>query len=306
MRGKHLLVATSVAALLCATVLGPAASAQQSSTPQPPAATAGTEQPAQPEKKKRFSFRDAIPVLTTVVTGVGGALLCNQIGKQLGMSDAERAQLAISCGAMAGAGGWQLGNNIKRNLQERDQLKLVTATRESLRSGKSQRLELPDSGALAEIKAGPDFKEVKTAQFEFDPNALKTMPSPRLEVIGANYASSADQFIRSGPDKAASVVSGLSANSPTLVLGRVQGTDWLLVGRDGVAMGYVPASQFKPTELAIAAGQKPATVQKASVEMELTCRPMDLGLEFTDASKPKEEQSIRLCTDHTGQETIAT
>ncbi len=307
MRLDRSVIALSMAALvLVSPALMVEAGRAQSSVP-------GTEtaQPAEPAKaeKKRRSWRDLVPAVTGVVGAVGGALLCNQIGRQTGMSDSERAAFMVQCAALAGAGSYVLGNQLKKHLVEQDQIRMVAAMRKSIRTGEPQTLELPDSGALAEISSGEAFREVRQAELEYDPALVEKLPEPLLFVLDQTHVATAAQDLRSGPAASFKVVSTQPANAPFQVMGRIKDTEWLLVGVDGVAVGYVLGGpRVRTTNNAVQASTRAATaaVQKANIQADLPCRAMEVEVDFSDTAKQDVEQQNRLCTGPSGATILAT
>ncbi|MEW6254299.1 MAG: hypothetical protein AB1716_26910, partial [Planctomycetota bacterium] len=82
------------------------------------------------------------------VVGLGVAYACGAFNQQ---QTAQQRQLCALGATVAGYGAYLLGKEITKNLQAKDQKKVLAAASESLRTGEPAALELPDSRAQASV-----------------------------------------------------------------------------------------------------------------------------------------------------------
>lgn len=108
----------------------------------------------------------------------------------------------------------------------------------------------PKSGASGWIKAGKRVKERRTITSVRD---LGLASAPLAEIIGSPYRSVGNVNIRSGPSTKHVIVGRLKKGETLTALARVAGVKWLMVGREGQAIGYVYAPLLRPAKGATAA-----------------------------------------------------
>lgn len=168
----------------------------------------------------------------TVVGAVGAGLLTGLLTHN------------VAAGLAGAAAGGLIGNRIGASLDGEDCRALAVQSAMALRLGQDGAATVWSSertGAAATIV--PSNTRTVSRPISIARNADVT-PSPDLEVIGANYLVRHDEPLR----LAASASAPVSAEKPlqtgsfVRVVGRVPKQPWLLVARQGVAVGYVEQS----------------------------------------------------------------
>lgn len=191
----------------------------------------------------------------TVLGAVGGALLGSTLGK------GDGRLVGVAAGALAGA--W-LGNQIGKSLDEADRLAVNQKTNQALsqaKNGQSVSWSNPDTGASAVIT--PHDTTVERRQVAM--LRSKDIQSPgTLDLIGATYMASKSANLRSGPSTQTQVVGNLQEGERFQAVGRVSGTDWILVGQNNRSVGYV----YGPLVEEAPVFQIAATSQTAAVETQ--------------------------------------
>ena len=112
-------------------------------------------------------------------------------------------------------------------------------------AGKTVTWKNPDSGASAAITPGEtqiEKRKIKTARMK------GVAPAPSLLLIGKTYKAVRNANIRSGPATGVRIVGGLAAGETITAIGKVERTDWIMVGIDGRAIGYVYAPLIAPAK----------------------------------------------------------
>ena len=111
----------------------------------------------------------------------------------------------------------------------------------------------PKSGASGWIKAGKRVKERRSITSVRD---LGLANAPLAEIVGSPYRATGTANIRSGPGTKHAIVGRLKKGETVTALARVKGVKWLMVGREGRAIGYTYAPLLRPARraAAIAAG----------------------------------------------------
>lgn len=168
----------------------------------------------------------------TVVGAVGAGLLTGLLTHN------------VAAGLAGAAAGGLIGNRIGASLDGEDCRALAVQSAMALRLGQDGVATAWNSartGAAATIV--PSNTRTVSRPISIARNTNVT-PSPNLEVIGANYLVRRDEPLR----LAASASAPVSAEEPlqngsfVRVVGRVPKQPWLLVARQGVAVGYVEQS----------------------------------------------------------------
>ena len=178
---------------------------------------------------------------------VVGALVGGLAGNQIADND-RRSGTVI--GALVGAAA---GSMIGCKMQTQDQQRAQYVTQQALASGASQSWSNPQTGASGRVdivntynygggyqggyqgnngyNSRPTINTVRYAQGVEQPREFQ--PSEGV------YSANGNVAIRSGPSKRARQVGSLRNGETFDGLVRVEGTDWVLAGRDGLAVGYV-------------------------------------------------------------------
>ena len=142
----------------------------------------------------------------------------------------------------------------------RDQASLEDATLRALNENRPTDWSNPQTGAAARINV---YADTSTPQYGsgYGNNAGYNTPrygdrmspqsirfgnrinaSASFETVAPRQVALTDTFIRMSPSAAAQSNGSLRPNEEFQAIAKVVGQDWLLVGRNGEAIGYVPAS----------------------------------------------------------------
>ena len=159
------------------------------------------------------------------VGAAAGALLGSQIGGGKGRL------AAIAIGTLA---GYWVGGEIGRRLTPADRAGIATTTQDALETGQAQTWENPDSGVytrveVEEAEPPPDYRDRGSG--------LDRVPP--LELINAYYTPESNINLRAGPGTGYDVLRTLPAGERVAVVGRVSGTDWVMVAPRGVGAGFL-------------------------------------------------------------------
>ncbi|MDM9650419.1 glycine zipper 2TM domain-containing protein [Pseudomonas wenzhouensis] len=187
----------------------------------------------------------------TLVGATAGVLIGSQIG------DGNGRKIAMLAGALAGG---YLGKTIGAKLDERDRQALAQQTQQALqyaRDGQSSQWTSTHSGASATIT--PVKTETVERQVEVK-RAPSIQPVANMRLINKPYRAVKSANVRNAPNVDAEKVGGLPVGTTFTAIGRTD-SDWIMVGRRGVTIGYVyaplvaevqPAPAGKATQQAVA------------------------------------------------------
>lgn len=166
-------------------------------------------------------------------------------------------------------------------------------------AGKTVTWKSPDSGASAAITPGKtqiEKRKVKTARMK------GVAPATNLLLIGKTYKAVRDANIRSGPSTNQKKTGGLAAGETVTAIGKVERTDWIMVGMDGRAIGYVyapliaPAKKQTPELRESGSGDTPKDGEGVVVDtmtVSTACRSVSYTVKTADGDAAKEE--FRAC-----------
>ncbi|MHA1569239.1 MAG: SH3 domain-containing protein [Alphaproteobacteria bacterium] len=126
----------------------------------------------------------------------------------------------------------------------------VAETLETAAPEESVAWRSPKSGASGWIKAGKRVKERRAITSIRD---LGLANAPLSDIVGSPYRATGIANIRSGPGTKHEIVGRLKKGEILTALARVKGVKWLMVGREGQAIGYVYAPLLRPARGAAAA-----------------------------------------------------
>ena len=96
--------------------------------------------------------------------------------------------------------------------------------------------------------------------------------------------------VRGGPGTDFVVVGSLNSGEVVDVIGKVQSSNWYMIGEGGAASGFVYAPLLKPS--ATAAPQKAAPAGEIATEAVMasqTCRTIEQTVVLADGSQHKEQ-----------------
>lgn len=160
-----------------------------------------------------------------------GALLGSQVSKN------ERG-----LGAALGAGlGAVAGSKIGCRMQSSDQARARAAVNQALENGRGSSWSNPQTGASGRVDVissnyGPP---IDSRNIRFN-GGVQTLAS--YDSAAGQYFAPGTVNLRAGPSTSTAVIGRLRAGETFDALGRAPGSNWLLVGQGGGAIGYVSES----------------------------------------------------------------
>lgn len=237
--------------------------------------------------------------MSTAVGGVAGALSGGLLGKALGGGSAT----ILSAVGGAAAGAW-IGNRIGQYLDERDREELSRSTQVSAVTGTPQTWRNPDTGATVATKVTSTRTARETVAVPVLKGRIEQVPP--LDLIGAPYRAKRSANVRGGPGADYVVSQSLAAGQTVDVIGKVQDSNWYMVGEGGAGSGFVATSLLEavppgtqsPAEAAPAPSADVETVQVAT---ERKCRTIEQTV--TTPEGPKSEK-VTACQGPNGWEVI--
>jgi len=157
------------------------------------------------------------------------------IGSQVGGGKGKLAAVAV--GALAGA--W-LGGELAGRLTQSDQQGIAQTTNTALETGQTQSWTNPDTGVQTRVAV----KDRTVERAPIESQGLKSRPweTPPMRYENAWYRATRDSNVRSGPGTDYAVMGTLRRGERTVVVGRVQDGDWVMVADGGLGSGYVHGS----------------------------------------------------------------
>lgn len=170
----------------------------------------------------------------TGIGAVAGAIIGSQFGKGSGRT------AAVLVGGLLGS--W-IGNSIGNYLDKKDQEALMRQSAEMInrQNGETAVWQSDHSGSSATIKTSNSEKKQKKVKVV---KVKKVDTTPRLELIGETYVSTASSNVRHAPDKSGQVISGLKNGEKFTAVGKTD-NDWVLVAKNNITVGYVYGSLVK-------------------------------------------------------------
>lgn len=180
----------------------------------------------------------------------GGAVIGGLVGGVLGNNVAKNERgLGTVLGAAAGAAA---GSYIGCRMQRGDQQKAQAATQYALDRGGSQSWSNPDTGASGDVRVvstsngggGGGGQPVSLSGLRF---ANGVEPASGYESDGGRYTAPGTVNIRGTPSTSGAIVGKMSAGQSFDALARVKGSNWLLAGQNGTAIGYVSDTVVRPS-----------------------------------------------------------
>lgn len=175
-----------------------------------------------------------------VIGAIVGGLIGNQVAKN------ERG-LGTAIGAGLGAAA---GSAIGCKIQEDDQRKAEAALEQALSTGYAQNWRNPSTGSRGDVTVEPwsaygdgygQPYQLQSVSF-----ARGVQPQRYWEGGGGWWRTNNTVNLRGAPSTKAKIVGKLAGGQDFLVLAKVANSNWLLVGQDGYATGYVSASVVRP------------------------------------------------------------
>ncbi|HET20461.1 MAG TPA: SH3 domain-containing protein [Chromatiales bacterium] len=182
-----------------------------------------------------------------------GAMAGGILGAVLG-GKGEGRILGAAIGALAGG---FLGNQIGQMLDEEDKRALELQAAQALdiqgRQGTAT-WSNQQKGISADIQTGAAKSEQREVVMLRD---KKVAPPPTLDLIGKTYFAKTAVNVRAAPTTKSDVVNGLKAGESFTAVGKVVGSPWIAVAKNGRTVGYVSQSY-------VAAGKSAEQAQATS------------------------------------------
>lgn len=178
----------------------------------------------------------------------GGAVIGAIIGGVIGNQVAKKERGA---GTVIGAGiGAAIGSSIGCKMQEGDQRRAEVALNEALATGRPASWRNPNTGASGEIRVLPTstYGDGYGEPIQLQNLAYaRGVQSQRYWEGGGGWWYAPNTInLRASPSTRAAIVGQLPAGQNFQALAKVPGQNWLLVGENGYAMGYVAQSVAQP------------------------------------------------------------
>lgn len=242
---------------------------------------------------------------------LAGAAAGVLIGSQVGSGSGRTAAMMV--GALAGG---MLGKSIGAKLDERDRQALALQTQQVLNNsldGQASTWTSGHSGASAQIT--PVSTEIRSRTVAVKRTA-QVQPVPNMQLLNKPYRALKSANVRSAPSTSAEKVGGLASGSTFTAIGRTD-NDWIMVGRQGVSIGYVyaplvaaagsqttastaqpvaPATDLDAMDVASAKEQgfdldSPSLVEE-QVTAQTTCRTVNYNMTSKGAN---DQQTVEAC-----------
>lgn len=193
--------------------------------------------------------------LGTVIGGVAGVVAGSFFGKGSGR------YVAMAVGGLAGA---YLGRQFGAMLDEEDRKAVDVKAGQALASsgdGQTVSWSNPEKGVTAEITPSATRTESREVALL---RKKEVAPIPALDLIGETYAARKGANVRAAPTTDAAVTAGLKAGETFDAVGKVRGSEWLVVARGRRTIGYVHASLVEPAGAAVQTQQAQAGLRPAA------------------------------------------
>jgi surface antigen len=163
-----------------------------------------------------------------VIGGVVGGVVGNRVAK------GERGLGTVLGAALGAAAGSYIGCRMQRS----DQRKAEQAAQDALNRNRNT------SWTNAETGASGDVRMISTSSGEpVSMSGLRLASGVDLaqayDGAGGRYRARSAANLRGSPSTTAPIVGKLRPGEEIDALARVQGSNWLLAGRDGIGVGYV-------------------------------------------------------------------
>lgn len=182
---------------------------------------------------------------------VPGAAIGGAVG---GIAGNRLAKGDRGLGTVLGAAiGAAAGSYIGCRMQKSDQVKAERAAQEALNRNRNASWSNPETGASGNVRmVSASGKPISMSGLKF---ASGVEPASGYEGASGRYQARGNANLRGGPSTTSKVVGKLAPGQSIDALARVQGSNWLLAGRDGVGVGYVAESVVSPVGGGAAAGE---------------------------------------------------
>lgn len=235
----------------------------------------------------------------TLLGGAVGALAGSQIGSGNG-----RLAAILAGGALGAFAGRALG----QMLDEQDQIAMQERSAYALANARDgQQINWQSSRTGAQAVLTPTGTRQVNRQMTLIRDE-RVAVAPNLELIGETYAAKSNTNVRAGASTDYPVVNTVSAGQLVDVVGQVQGTNWYLVSRDRVSIGYIRRDLLtQPTTVAHRL-QEPIDLDQVqlrqgqvadTITASTMCRTMEYTVEGADGGTGSDSFSACKAADGT-------
>jgi len=194
-----------------------------------------------------------------------------------------------------------------RRMTQEDVRMAANAREQAIDSGKTQTWSNAQSGASGTVVSQPAApRPPAPVKIAAQPGVVGT--PPELEAVGEPYVVKGGKPInvRGGPGTTFDVVGSLAPNERIKALAKVKASDWYLVGRGDVAIGYVSGSLMQRADLFAPPAQAPvpqpttppANVEQVNVTMSAECYTTTQTVRLGDGTS--QEAKVTSCRTPNG------
>ena len=231
-------------------------------------------------------------VVGTAIGAIAGAALGAALGKGKGRI------LGAALGALAGG---IIGSAIGRYLDETDRKRMAQATRLAALTGRAQAWKGAKSGVRGTVRVAASERRSGTVRVAAYKDRVEKMPP--LDLVNDTFEATSTVNVRSGPGTEYRVVDRLTSGEKVQVIGKVQGANWYVIARDGVASGFVHGAYLVPTSTANSAqiaSSPPPGAEVVEVSAVQTCRVVVQQVQLADGREI--EDRVKVCPGPAGWE----
>ena len=196
---------------------------------------------------------------------------------------------------------------VKRMTQE-DVQQATAAREQAIRTGQAQSWQNPQTGASGFVQTEPTTPRPPT------PTPVKVRKDrvgtpPEMDAVGEMYVviGARGANVRGGPATSFAVVESLPNGEQIRAIGKVRTSDWYMIGRGDVAMGYVAGSLIQRADALVPvatpsppapSAQEAAQVEEVQVVMAAECYTTNQRVTLGDGTS--EEATVTSCRTPNG------
>lgn len=245
-------------------------------------------------------------ILSQVTGGAAGAMLGSLAG------DGTTRLIAVAVGTAAGA--W-LAGELFDALSEEDKQYAMNAVHETATTGESITWRNPNTNVSGTTKV----KETTFTNASVNLPVLKdrVQEVPPLDLVGEDFRARSGSNVRGGPGTDYVVVDSLASGETVEVVGRVKGTNWVMIAQNGMGSGFVREDLLAPAPVQTAeqkaevirhraAAQERALtagiVQEVSVQSTSECREVETEVNLDDGTTRTE--TVKACRGPNGWQVV--
>lgn len=246
--------------------------------------------------------QDTQRALSQITGGLMGGLAGSLVGDGVGRY--------IAMGVGAAAGAW-LAGEVFDALSPEDKAYAMDSVYQTASTGETVTWSNPNT----KVSGKTTVTETKYTSEDVKIPVLKDRVSevPPLDIIGEDYRARSGTNVRGGPGTDYVVVDGLRAGQDVEVIGKVRGTNWVMIAQNGIGSGFVREDLLKPAPVQTAEQRaqviryraeaqkkdmQAGLVQEVSVQSTSECREMETEVTLTDGTISN--QTVTACRGPNG------